>query len=306
MMKKRTVVFVVLALALATYITARSSVGEATQVSGQRLALQRVEQTVSCTGVVMAGDVRDVSSEIGCVIDEVLVEEGQAVVAGEAIATIDKEATRQLQSQRYTDALMLSTMPDELRADVDGIIISVDALNGSWLEAGMPCAVMAPRDDLVVNINIREKYLSELKQGQTVAVSGTGLRASTYSGTLEEISSAVSNTSTPLIQGTVRLTPGQIDSSFRIGLSAKVKITTQVKESGIIIPYGAVNKDEDNTYILLVEEGVVRKHAIETIAQLPEGVLVDDATLDQKVVVTQPQLVAPGETVSVRLGEAIS
>ncbi len=273
-------------------------------VEGQRLKLQRVEQTVSCSGVIEAGEQQGVFAETGCVISEIYVKVGQAVNAGDVVAKVDKELTKN-QQEHSSAALVLATMPEEICVQSDGIVMSVTVNEGEWLSEGTPCVIIATRDQLQVRVGIAEKHLTQIKCGQRVSVSGAGLQGTAYKGTLEEISATVSSTENgSIVEGVVRLEGGEADDSFRLGLSVKVKVVTQVREAGVLIPYEAVQEDVDGTYIFVVENNMVHRHTLNNVTKLASGVLVEDTKLSESVVICQPQMVVEGQTVSVSLKEA--
>ena len=269
-------------------------------VSGIRLHTQRAESTVSCSGIVEAGDVIGVTASIPCVVEEVLVEEGQAVKAGDPVVKIDKEASRYILDERDAQALSLSVMPDELCAETDGIVVGVTTKTGDVLEVGVPGVMLAERRSLLVRVAIPEKHLNTVKCGQSVTISGKGLYASSYRGTLEEIAASVSTVGgTSAVSGRVVLKAADIDDSFRIGLTTKVNVITASYEDCVVIPHEAVMRDQDDAYVYVWRNGVVEKQTVHIQAEVQDGVLVQES-LSGTVVVTQPSAL-PSDLAAVRV-----
>lgn len=254
---------------------------------------QRVEQTVSCSGVVEAGENRGVFAPISCVIREVKVSEGQAVKQGDVLAVVDKEATRSKLDSDPASLLILAAMPEKLTAADNGIIVAVKAKPGEMLERGSPCAVMALQTGLQVRLTIREKDLPVMKSGQTVHISGDGFRRETYTGQLTEISSAATLAgNAAVVTGVVRLNQGQADASMRLGLSAKATVVTQVMPDGLLLPYEAVQAEENGQeFVYILSDGCARKCPVTAAAHLRQGVLLQDHALQGKRVITQPEKV---------------
>lgn len=282
---------------------------EAVSVRTAVLETQRVEQTVSCNGVVEAGEVRAVFAGQACVVDEVRVSVGQRVKKGDAMITVDKQATKALQmsDERLMNALSLSVMDDAIVAPVDGIILSVEATDGLPVETDTPCITIAPTAQMQVRVMIREKQLPSLEVGQTARVSGSGFDKSVYHGRLEEISGAASTASggEGIVEGVVKLDNNEADDSLRIGLSAKVKVVISALDDALLIPYEAVvNGDNGESYTYIVENGETKRRAVHSLGEQTGGLLVDRADWAGKTVVLEPDKVSgEGETVRAVRGD---
>ena len=255
-----------------------------------------VEQTVSCHGVIEAGELTSVTTEIASVVDEVTVQEGQSVKAGDTLFTIDKKATRQLHQSgdRMTDAMQLATMPTAVVAPTDGIVVSVEITQGATFEKGTPCITIAPRDALQVRVMIREKLLPSLEVGQTVKISGAGFDKENYNGCLTEISSNAGSgfdTDGSVVEGVVTLDEGESDDSLRLGLTAKVKVIVSRVEEGLVLPYGAVMEKDGESYVYLLEDGVASYTPITPLTEFPDGVLVSEQTLVGRTLILEPEAV---------------
>ena len=262
------------------------------------LSSTRVEQTISCNGVIEAADGIGVFAPVACYISDVRVTAGQRVSKGDVLAVIDKEAT-QTSSGDFATQIALAAMDAELTAPEDGIIVEVGAEKGKTLKVGTPCVIIVRPCDLQIRIVIREKDLRTIKEGMTVRVSGDGLGAAIYDGTLSEISySASMEGSVPMVSGIVSLDENQADNSFRLGLSAKAIVVTSVTEAGCLIPYEAVLADEEGSYVYLCEDDTARIYRVKGAMQMPSGLLLPDAQLNGACVILTPDKV-PADGVSV-------
>ena len=253
-----------------------------------------VEQTVSCSGVIESAKSTGVYAETVCVLGEVPVQAGQAVQAGERLATVDKEATQQagLADNRVA-ALALAAMPEELVAPQDGILVAVNGQDGQVLGQDVPCAVVAPLLSIRARIAIREKDLPALRVGMPVRLSGDGFEKSTYTGTLTDISSSARvNGNETVVEGVVEFSEGQVDTSLRLGLTAKASVVISSVEDGLVIPYDAVRTDEKGReYVYVLENGIATRRMPKVETELAEGLLLADRALVGAVIVTQPDLV---------------
>lgn len=250
----------------------------------------RVEQTISCNGVVEAADGVGVFAPIDCYIREVLVEEGQRVQKGDVLAVIDKDVTAE-QADTATQVL-LAGLDEMLVAPEDGILLNVEAKAGEVLPLGVPCAMLVRPCDLQLRISIRERDLRCVSEGMTVRISGDGFAQGVYDGVLTEIAATASSAgSTTVVEGVVLPNAGEADASFRLGLSAKAVVITSVTDCGYLIPYEAVLADEQGSYMYTLTEGKACAHRLEDAVQLPQGVMVTDPSFATMTIVLEPEKV---------------
>ena len=253
------------------------------------LTTGRVEQTISCTGVVESAKATNVSLPIACVIEKLCVKEGDRVEEGAVLATIDKEATLATLGEG-PERVMLAAMAEEITAPNSGVVIGVNAIEGALLEKGMPCILLALEQDLQVRICLREKDLKVLEPGMVVRLTGDGFARSVYSGVLSEIAAAARTDTTAgtIIEGVVKLDEGESDTSLRLGLTARVTVVTSVTESGLLVPHEAVLNDGEGYYVYLLRDGCAYRQNIQVAGQVADGVLLADQSLEGQKVIRQP------------------
>lgn len=289
---------------VAAAVSVRNSDTQPSSVRATVLQTQRVEQTVSCNGAVEAGEITGVVAAQTCVVGEVLVEVGQRVKAGDPLITIDKEMTKrmQLSDDRLSEALTLTVMGEAITAPTDGIVLSVEAVDGAMVETTAPCVTIAATSDLQVRVLIREKQLPELEVGQTVRISGAGFDKEVYHGRLDEISSAASSSSggEGIVEGVVTLDEGEADESMRIGLSAKVKVVVSAVDEGLLLPYEAIVQENGESYVYFAEDGQAIRQTIEPQGEFAGGVLVSQTDWAGRTLVLEPDKVE-GDGTAVRV-----
>lgn len=302
-MKKRWLLAILaLVVAIGAGVWSRANAAPVT-VKTAVLSASEVEQTVSCNGVVEAVDGVGVFAPVSCYIREVRVTAGQRVSKGDVLAVVDKENTL-AGTDEIATRIALAGMSEELVASDDGIVVEVSAVEGQVLQVGTPCALLVRPCDMRVRIAIREKDLRVLQEGMRVRISGDGLEKSTYNGELSEISCAASTDgSATMVAGLVSPDAGEIDDSFRLGLTAKATVVVSVTAEGYLVPYEAVLSDEEGSYIYLLQNGVARRYNVDDAEQMPRGVLLEDGDLAEAHIVLEPEKVAgDGSVVTEELG----
>ncbi len=297
-MKKRWFCIVLAAMVAIGIVLWRAIPDQPPTVTTTVLTPTRVEQTVSCNGVIEAADGVGVFVPVACQIADVRVTVGQRVAKGDVLAVIDKEATSAATTDIPTQ-VALAALETELVAPEDGIVAQVSAESGKTLKAGTPCAWIVRPCDLQIRVAIREKDLRTIGEGMAVRISGDGLNQTAYMGKLTEVSCAASaDGSVPMVAGIVTLDEDQVDASFRLGLSAKVTVITSVTEEGYVIPYEAVLADEEGSYVYLLKDGVARKQYVVQAVSVPSGLLLTGEEWNgQRVVLDSEQVRADGAVV---------
>ncbi len=266
---------------------------EPVKVNTVVLTAGRVEQTVTCTGVVESAKATGVFLPVACLMEQVGVKEGDRVEKGTLLAKVDKKATLE-RAENEAVRIALAAMPEEVTAPGAGIVVGVSAVEGAFAETGTPCVLLALEQDLQVRICLREKDLQVMQQGMAVRLSGDGFSRTAYTGSLQEIS-AVARTDTgagTMVEGIVQLDEGQVDASLRLGLTARATVITQVTEQGVLIPHEAVLTDDEGTYVYLLKNGRAERQNLATVGQVAAGVLLEDCALEGATVICEPSKIA--------------
>ena len=299
-MKKRWVGLSTVAVLIAGVLAISADKDSMVVVSGVKLSPQKVEETVSCVGVVEAVDGTSVLLPTSCRIKRVKVKSGQRVEKGDVLVSIDMERTKSDVTDP-AELVMLAALEEQITAPVDGVVVSVRAKAGDVLEMGVPCAVIAQDSDIQVRIGIREKDIKQIKKGMAVRVRGEGFTRDFYNGEVSEISSAArteANSGT-VVEGVIALSDGEADASLRLGLTAKVSVITSVRDNAVIIPYEAVHSDSDGDYVMLAEYGKAVVKQLESTVRVADGLVVDADEWNGKTVIVRAQDVEEGMKISV-------
>ena len=302
-MKKRWLVWIVMAVVLISAVWLWMP-EQPIAVAVVTVQPRRVEQTVSCVGVIETEDTTTVAVPTACVIREVKVKVGDRVAEGDVLAVVDKEATR----QNLVDAtalMALAAMPEQILAPASGTVLDIRAVQGRVLEQNVPCAVLALDEDVQIRIAIRERDLRVLQTGMAVRISGDGFTEKVYNGVLSYISSAAiaDEAGGTVVEGVVTLSDNEFDPSLRLGLTAKATVITVVTDGGVLLPYESIMTDEKGSYVYVIEDGRAKRKEIQVTAQVAEGMLLKDTTLMQTQIVCDAACIRDnGQRVTVQEG----
>lgn len=258
-----------------------------------KASTQAVEKTVTCDGITEAGETNPIFLKTGCVIESVSAKEGAYVESGSVIATIDKSASKASGQLSQSELLTLSAMDENICAQQSGILLKVNAREETWLSREEPVVVIAPSEKIRVRIAIREKHLPSLQIGQAVTVSGDGLCAESYSGTLTEISSTAqrSESGGTFVEGVVELENVK-NTDLRIGINVVCKIVVDTVTDCVIIPYEAVcRRSSDSGHLYVLSNGRAIKHMVVNMDEISDGIMIRDDELVGKDIILQPDAI---------------
>lgn len=271
---------------------------------------QTVQQTVKCTGKVEASKSRKVYVDIPCVAKEIYVKEGQAVKQGDALFSVDEEATRQVLSQ-LAESLPngVTDIPDvQVTAPVSGVVTSLSVRAGEVMDHTQPCATIADGEGMQIAVAIRERFLPQVQIGQKVIVTGVAFSKEQYLGTLTSLATSahqeyIGTVSETVVDAVVSLDEGAADDSLRVGLNAQAAIVTRIDEDVLLIPYDCLTQTEQGEECVYVyrENGIAERQQIEIAAEYADGVLVVSGISAGERVVQTPEALS-GARVRVRAG----
>ena len=257
---------------------------------------ETVERTVLCAGIIESADTRLIRTELPCVAGDIRVKEGDTVKEGDLLFTVNQAATAEVLAANGFPAGYTGAVPDEYRAPVTGVVVSMAIAAQLKSDGSIPCAAIASTEQLQVRILIHEKNLKQVKAGQTVLISGSAFAKEKYRGVLAKISpiakqNAAAGVSETVVEGFVLLDRGETDSSLRLGLSAKANIVVEEHKAVLTVPYEAVEQDEaDNKpFVYLYYKGRAFKREIETGMELTSGIQITGGLLAGDEVIVNPR-----------------
>lgn len=183
-----------------------------------------------------------------------------------------------------------------LRAPFDGEILVVTYQPGDSVSQSQPAVVIANRAQVHVNASIDESEVSQVAVGDEVSLTFDSLPDLTLAGSVGWIS-AVGETVQGLVRYTVRVDAAQTDPRVLLGMTANVKIVTDVQEGVLAVPLDAVQLDDQGEYVNRVNAlGVVeRVNVVSGEVQDDLVIVTGDLLPGDRVQLIEPQ---PTNTVS--------
>ncbi len=269
-----------------------------------------VRQTVECSGKVENSDSKEVYVDWPCVAQEVHVTEGQRVKQGEALFSVDVEASQQVLSQwgSSLSGMDTSAIKKTVTAPVSGVVKAVNVQKGGVADTSEPCVVIASGGGVHITVAVREKYVSRVAVGQEVEVRGVAFAKECYHGTLSRIAETarqeyIGTSNETVVDAVVLLAEDEIDSSLRTGLNARATVITEILEQALLVPYECIGQnDAGEEFVYVYQDDGTAVRTVPTFGrECADGVLVVSGLAHGARLVQNPEELTGG-TVAVRVG----
>ena len=223
-------------------------------------------------------------------VQSALVEEGDTVVSGQAIALLknDSLTNAATNAQLSLESAQLNLSQLEARredytitAPADGVILSRSAQAGDYAAAATPLATLAQAGALYVTVDIDELYIDRVQPGQEASVTFTddSGQQRLYAGRVRRVDdSGVTSGGVTDYEVEVEL---EDTEGLRDGMNVSVSILTTYKEDCLRLPIQAV----ENGTVRLLRDG--REETVSVTVgvsgggyiEIVEGLSVDDTVI---------------------------
>ena len=155
----------------------------------------------------------------------------------------------------------------EIKAPMDGVVLSLEAEKGQYVATGSPLAVVGNPKELQVKADITESDGGNLGLDQPVKITCPALPDSEFSGTVKRVGAAATTQNKASGEQTnvsVTVSINNFDNKLKPGYTVELKITTANKPKALVIPYEAVVERNKVKEIFVVEKGKAVKRRITT------------------------------------------
>ena len=150
----------------------------------------------------------------------------------------------------------------QMAAPFAGIVSDIRVGPGSVVAPGVELMTLYSASDLRVMVQVNEMDIGQLVQGQEVRVSFDAFPGQPLSGTLGEIPGyGTYQNGLTYFKVAVAIEPGELE--LRTGMSANVSVPLASKESVLLIPTMAVQRNAEGSFVLVVKNGKTSQRQIE-------------------------------------------
>lgn len=230
---------------------------------------------------------------------EILVEEGEAVTAGQPLARLDGERLRlemleaearlemtareHARSQRLRERGLISAAAAEalafdldaleaafdlkrleyeyttIRATIPGVISRRHIKLGWRLEAGEPAFSIANTDRLVAELYIPQNELGKIAEGQATRISVDAMPGTDFHATIDRVSPTV-NAADGSFRATVYVDNAQ--GLLAPGMFGRFSIAFEKHADALTVPTSAIVHEDNEDVVYVVEDGAAARRAV--------------------------------------------
>ena len=253
--------------------------------------LQSISETLSLVGTLAADEMVEIKSETDGMVVEILFQEGQKVKSGDLLLRLDEvrasaaleeaeanfklsrltydrsrqlfqdklisqqefdQAGAQFQAHQASVAMRKRELKDaRIVAPFEGIVSSRQVSPGQVISKNTTLTWLVDLDPVKVELNVPERFVSQLRLGQKLEITVAAFPARVFSGEVFFIAPFVeANTRTALVKARV---PNPQDE-LKPGMFANLDLTLRLKEQAIVIPETSVMATGDRTVIYVVDK----------------------------------------------------
>ena len=143
-----------------------------------------------------------------------------------------------------------------IRAPFDGVIVNLPHFsNEAKVNSGTSVVTIMDYSSMLLEINLPESAISEVKVGQKANITHYTLPGDTIIGEITELSPAISS-ETRTFKG--KLVIDNRNLLIRPGMFVKADIVTESHESTIVIPKNIVRNERNRRTVFVVDQGIAR------------------------------------------------
>lgn len=283
-LKKKIIVSIAIVAIVTGYFYYRSKTNVVV-VPTETVKKGQIVETVSVTGELVPVSYADLSFRGIGVLDKVYTKEGDMIVAGAPIASIDRtilqsqlnearlavriaEANELLarkdhvsksetilakklaaeQSREAVRGLVTQIQDGTLYAPIDGQVVSMDARAGEVVTAGRIVARISRPQDFIIEARVPESDIAKVKSGMQASVTFDAF------STMEKFVAEATDidTAATVLQGVVsyvvKFRLSDTDNRLKEGMTANIDVETAKRENVLTVPFRALSKEAGITY----------------------------------------------------------
>ncbi len=146
-----------------------------------------------------------------------------------------------------------------ITAPIGGTVSGVDINPGEMASPGLPLVMINKLETMRVNVNLTEKDIGRIAEGQKVDILIEAISPGPRQGVVQSISPVADPRAKTY--GMKILLPNE-DGLIKGGMTADVRVAVAAEENTVVIPVGAVLTREGEQVVFVVEEGLARLRRI--------------------------------------------
>lgn len=147
-----------------------------------------------------------------------------------------------------------------IKADFNGVVTTVDTVEGQSVAEGVQIFTVESTDDLMVKITLAKHGLEQMKVGQIATVT---IQNTEYEGVVTKISGKAEINANGASTYSAEIHIENPGEDIFLGSEAKIHIVCEEKENVVLVPVSGVNYDTNGTFCYVIEDGILTRREVE-------------------------------------------
>lgn len=292
---------------------------DSADVYALEITYRNINNTVSSQGKLQYSTEKPVVAKNECIIDKVLVNDGDYINKGEPIYSYYKTEQYKNAIAEYPEIKKIYTnishsdtakntitklkeyaVSETVYANKNGVVSGINITDGDFVEKGSEILRISDKESFEISVNINEASIEKIETGQKAEITFTALKDKIYNGTVTNIAEEAKQTSGLTGKETsveVIITLDDIVDNLRPGYTSNCSIITSTDKNVIVIPYECIRSDDFGEYVYKINKTKAVKTYINTGTEYKDGVLVKSGIRSGEVLIKNCDSVQNGQKV---------
>jgi RND family efflux transporter MFP subunit len=170
-----------------------------------------------------------------------------------------------------------------ITSPIDGVIVDLPYFTqGSQVETGSTVVKIMDYNIMYLDVQLPEKYISDIKPGQKVSLTNYAIPDDTIPGSITQLSPAI-DPDTRTFKGNISVPNPNL--LLRPGMFVKADILINRKDSVIVIPKNVILSRQRGKTVFVTDRGIANERIIETgLENITEVEVTRGITVNEKLV----------------------
>ncbi len=182
-------------------------------------------------------------------------------------AQIQQFASKQYSANTQTNSYT-AYIPDAVYAPMTGIVTEINVKPNVLTTGSKPVITIADPNEYKLIVSVNESKVSQIQEGNTAAITGSGFGDSVYFGTVLKIYPTAHKVSSGTATETVvdvEISIDNPDENLKSGMTAAAEIKVEDAQELLMIPYQCILQDENNQeYVMILSDSRAERRNIIT------------------------------------------
>lgn len=209
---------------------------------------------------------------------------------------LDEVQSNMLSSRAGLEIANANVSKSTIVATYGGVVGTRYVERGEYVSPGTPLFHLIDYRTIIVEAQVPETQVAQLKKGANVSVEIGALKRS-FEGTVDAIVPAADNVSKTF---RVRVKIDNKDMQILVGMSAKVRIDTQKLENVVVARHSSIIEEKNGRSVFVAEDGKAQKRQVRLGAMEGDRVVIQDGVkFGEKLIVVGQRELSDGQPIQV-------